>query len=187
MKLITATLFACAIGAATVLGGTTMAAAHDGSESTIATNSPETLGQLAQARAASAKYHDVNVAIADGYVPSAECAALPGVGGMGYHYINYGRIMDGVFDVTKPEILLYAPAQDGLRLAGVEFFAVDQDQNLGTDTDRPSLFGVPFDGPMPGHEPGMPIHYDLHVWVWQHNPAGIFAVWNPALRCTVQS
>ena len=38
---------------------------------------------------------------------------------------------------------------------------------------------MPFDGPMLGHEPGMPIHYDLHAWLWKQNPSGMFARWNP--------
>ncbi len=25
----------------------------------------------------------------------------------------------------------------------------------------------------------MPRHYDLHVWAWKHNPAGLFAPFNP--------
>jgi hypothetical protein len=49
---------------------------------------------------------------------------------------------------------------------------VDDDQNLATDGDRPSVFGLPFDGPMEGHNAFMPRHYDLHVWIWHHNPSG---------------
>lgn len=45
------------------------------------------------------------------------------------------------------------------------------------------MFGQPFDGPMPGHEPGMPVHYDLHVWVGRANPAGVFSPWNPKVSC----
>ena len=37
-------------------------------------------------------------------------------------------------------------------------------------------FGRGFDGPMEGHEPGMPVHYDLHAWVWKRNPGGTFAM-----------
>jgi hypothetical protein len=29
----------------------------------------------------------------------------------------------------------------------------------------------------------MPIHYDLHVWLYKHNPAGTFAMWNPRVHC----
>lgn len=43
--------------------------------------------------------------------------------------------------------------------------------------------GLPFDGPMPGHETGMPVHYDLHVWLFRHNPDGLLAPFNPAVSC----
>jgi hypothetical protein len=52
-----------------------------------------------------------------------------------------------------------------------------------THDDRPSLWGRPFDGPMTGHDPGMPVHYDLHVWLYDSNPAGVFAPWNPSVSC----
>jgi hypothetical protein len=50
-------------------------------------------------------------------------------------------------------------------------------------TPTPQLFGRTFDGPMPGHVPGMPWHWDLHVWVWANNPSGVFEQWNPAISC----
>ena len=31
---------------------------------------------------------------------------------------------------------------------------------------------------------GMPVHYDLHVWLWKHNPSGVFAPFNPDASCT---
>jgi hypothetical protein len=34
-----------------------------------------------------------------------------------------------------------------------------------------------------GHAPGMPIHYDLHVWLWKKNPSGMFAARTPDARC----
>lgn len=43
--------------------------------------------------------------------------------------------------------------------------------------------GVPFEGPMPGHGPGMPVHYDLHAWIWKANPEGTFTTWNPNVTC----
>ena len=87
-------------------------------------------------------------------------------------------------DPERPEILLYVPKPGGkLRLVGVEYMKVDADQNLATDTDRPSLFGQAFNGPMPGHNPTMPIHYDLHVWLEADNPMGVFAQWNPTIAC----
>jgi hypothetical protein len=42
---------------------------------------------------------------------------------------------------------------------------------------------MPFDGPILGHETGMPIHCDLHVWLYRHNPAGLFAMRNPRVHC----
>jgi hypothetical protein len=54
------------------------------------------------------------------------------------------------------------------------------------DNPAPVLFGRTFDGPMPGHAPGMPWHYDLHVWAWEHNPAGTFSQFNPSLACPAQ-
>lgn len=69
------------------------------------------------------------------------------------------------------------------RLVAAEWIVVDKDQDLTTDDDRPSLFGVPFDGPMVGREPGMPIHYDLHAWVWKKNPSGMFSRGNPTVKC----
>jgi hypothetical protein len=139
--------------------------------------------QLIAVRRATAKYRNVKAAIADGFVPVGGCTELPGVGGMGYHYMNVANVEDGVLEPTKPELLVYVPTEDGLRLAAAEYFQADADQNLATDSDRPSLFGVPFDGPMLGHEPGMPIHYDLHAWVWYRNPSGVFAPWNPRVSC----
>jgi hypothetical protein len=139
---------------------------------------------LARVRAATARYHDVDAAVADGYVPVSPCVEAPGLGAMGVHYLNHELLVDGVLDPVRPELLLYLPDGEGReRLVGVEYLQVDDDQDLATDQDRPSLFGVPFDGPMEGHGPGEPVHYDLHVWLWSHNPAGMFAMWNPALSC----
>jgi hypothetical protein len=39
---------------------------------------------------------------------------------------------------------------------------------------------------MEGHEPLMPRelhHYDLHVWLFKENPAGLFHWTNPAVGC----
>jgi hypothetical protein len=138
-------------------------------------------GSLAVIRQVTARYHDINVALADGYVPASECTASP-AGGMGVHYLN-PRLSQQPVDLRHPAILLYLPTDDGPELLGVEYFQADGDQNLGTDDDRPSLLGHAFDGPMLGHNPLMPIHYDLHVWVWKNNPAGMFTQWNPTVAC----
>ena len=138
---------------------------------------------VATARRSTEKYHDVAAAVADGYVRVSDCVSAPGLGAMGIHYLNPALAADPRIDAAKPELLLYAPSAGRLRLVGVEYFRADADQDLTTDGDRPNLAGVPFDGPMPGHDVAMPIHYDLHVWAWQANPAGTFSEFNPNVHC----
>lgn len=140
--------------------------------------------KLARVRAATAAFHNEALAVAGGYQRTDECVASPD-GGMGYHYAHPARIADDVIDKDKPELLLYAPAAGGeRRLVAVEYFKADADQDLSTDGDRPSLFGQPFDGPMPGHSSDMPVHYDLHLWVWRSNPEGVFSPFNPRVSCS---
>ena len=155
------------------------AVALDGRAATADPRRPLPSGAaLAEVRAATAEYHDVDVALADGYVPASPCESLPGAGGMGVHYLNPRLASDLEVVADQPEVLLYEPRPDGsLRLVGVEWFVADVGQ------PRPSVVDVPFDGPMAGHGPGMPVHYDLHAWVWKHNPSGMFAAWNPAVTC----
>ena len=138
--------------------------------------------ELQAVRAATAKYNDVNVALADGYIAASPCEATR-AGAMGIHYFNPRLAGPGV-DPLHPEVLLYLPNGKGsVKLVGVEYFQADADQDKSTSTDRPHLFGQGFQGPMDGHNPQMPIHYDLHVWVHEANPDGVFAQYNPGLHC----
>ena len=138
---------------------------------------PDDLEALAAARRATDKYHDVSVAEADDYSSTPMCVEQPGLGGMGIHYINFS-LFDGTVDPLTPEGLLYAPTDEGLLLVGVVYVVVD------TGQPHPTLFGQPMIGPMPGDGPmPMPPHYHLHAWLWQGNPAGIFADFNPNVRC----
>jgi hypothetical protein len=137
---------------------------------------------LAELKRSLRKYEDVSVAVAEGFVPVSGCTESP-EGGMGVHYLHPARAMAPV-DAAAPAVLLYQPMTDGgLRLLGAEWFQADADQDVSTDGDRPALWGRPFDGPMPGHDPMMPVHYDLHVWLYDSNPAGVFAPWNPSVSC----
>jgi hypothetical protein len=142
--------------------------------------------ELQEVRASVARYHSFEQAKADGYWirPGEPCVASP-AGTMGVHAINLALMADDAIDPARPEILLYVPNENGsLKLVGVEYWKADADQNLGTAGDKPSLFGHAFDGPMPGHGNwGMPIHYDLHVWVAEENPIGAVAMFNPAVSC----
>ena len=149
------------------------------------TTNRQVLRDLAKVRWATAKYHDVNVALADGFVRTPACVSSPD-GGMGIHFINPARLMDPAENILEPEILLYSETKGGMKLLGVEYF-----YGIGApDTHVPNpappspvLFGRTFDGPMEQHEPGQPPHYDLHVWLWKVNPSGIFAPFNPRVSC----
>ena len=143
-----------------------------------------TRAQRRVVREATARFRDVDTAIAAGYVPTENCVELPGVGGMGYHFVNPTLASDTKVDPTTPEILVYRRLADGrFRLDALEWFIADADQDLTTDADRPTLMGHAFDGPMEGHEPGMPVHYDLHAWIYQYNPGGELSAWNPSTHC----
>ncbi|MGW0394580.1 hypothetical protein ACWDYJ_27575 [Streptomyces sp. NPDC003042] len=140
---------------------------------------------MATALAVTAKYVDERLAIADGYVRHGECMNNPfGKGSMGFHYVKDAHW--GSTDPSKPTALVYSAETDrnGRRqLQAVEWMVSDGDQDLKTADDRPTMFGLPFDGPMPGHWAGMPKHYDLHMWAYKKNPAGRFHNWNTALTC----
>jgi len=133
---------------------------------------------------ATRRFRDVKKAIEAGYLPTKDC-----VPGMGFHYGKPALADDTNIDPTLPEMLVYTPAAGGtVRLAALEYFRADADQNLKTDGDRPSLFGQSFNGPMAGHpmppgQPPMPVHYDLHVWLYQNNRSGELAPSNPDVDC----
>lgn len=138
---------------------------------------------LQDIRAAVAQYHSVEQATRDGYVQVSPCESSA-AGTMGQHWVNFALMANPAIDPLRPEALLYLPDSRGnLKLVAVEYVKFDADGSLLTDDDRPFFFGQPFDGPMPGHNPGMPVHYDLHVWVAEENPNGVYAQWNPALSC----
>jgi len=151
--------------------------------------------QLTTARAATAQYHNESKALADGFLSTLECVEVPGLGAMGVHYVNPARMMDTSVNASQPEALLYIRQSDGtMRLVGLEYVAPVLSNGLPwfggpsnpppvIDNPAPMLFGRSFDGPMPGHEPGQPWHYDLHVWAWRDNPNGLFFPFNSKLRC----
>ena len=187
-RLALAALSTAAAVAAVLAAGPGVSSAHDGEHVGDGGSSAGSTGVgrghfVAQLRKDLRPYEDVTAALADGFVPGGECAWHPAYGGMGTHYIHPGRLQRAP-KVSEPQILLYGPAEGGgLELLGAEYLVPDEDGRLETDGDRPYLMGQPFDGPMPGHEPGMPVHYDLHVWTHKANPAGVFAPWNPKVSC----
>ena len=147
--------------------------------------------ELQEVRAGLEKYQDVIVAVHDGYLSTIGCIEYPKgmvegamsypAGGMGVHLINLNFISPEL-DPTKPQVLIYEPHGDELRLVAAEWF---MPLPVAGET-RPSIFGQDLGGPMEGHEPLMPPgmhHYDLHVWLWKANPAGVFSPTNPAIKC----
>ncbi len=180
---VSATAGAVLLSGSLLAGGAATAHEEGTSSGGASTHSRDGAGkQLAALKKSLAPYRDVHVAEAAGFIPVSGCEESD-EGGMGVHYLHPARAAQAP-DATQPSILLYAPTADGsMRLLGAEWFQADADQDVHTDADRPALFGQPFDGPMPGHNPMMPVHYDLHVWLYDSNPAGVFAPWNPSVHC----
>ncbi len=113
--------------------------------------------ELAKVRNATAKYHDIRKAEENGYVLGTDL-----IPNMGYHYINF-ELIDEVVDPLVPEILVYVPSGNGLKLVAVEYMS----------TVDNSLFGRSFDPPHGD------IPYTLHAWIWHPNPDGMFEPFNP--------
>jgi len=147
---------------------------------------------LAAARAATARFHNLRVAKAAGYTvlvadtAGLTCIADPGMGAMGFHYLD-PKLLDGSVSATRPEILVYAPDPNGrLRLVALEYLVKKADWDAahgGPDAPPPSLFGQTFNFTPAGNRFGLPDFYSLHAWVWDPNPSGMFAMWNPRVKC----
>jgi hypothetical protein len=123
--------------------------------------------QLDQAKDATAKYLDVDKAVADGYHDIG--LFIPN---MGWHYMKEA-ILDARFEWTKPELLVYAddPCGGKRKLVAIEY-------------------AVPFDlaKRAPAGFVGRADEWDanqtfklwtLHAWVYEFNPDGVFAPMNP--------
>ena len=100
---------------------------------------------------------------------------------MGVHFLNMSTV-GPTLDPAKPQVLIYEPKGDKLVLVAAEWFMPMQ----VAGSTHPAIFGQQLNGPMEGHPPIMPPelhHYDLHVWLWTENPAGVFSPTNPAVKC----
>ena len=99
---------------------------------------------------------------------------------MGYHYFNKSLIDDLTVDPLKPEGLVYAPGAGGrLQLAAVEYVVPGLASNPPGVAEAPSVFGMDMVILVPAVG-----FYTLHAWIWGHNPAGMFAHWNPEVSCS---
>lgn len=139
---------------------------------------------LAAVRRATAAFHDPSAAEAAGYGPFYVCTDEPGQGAMGQHFVDLAAVLDPSIDPLHPEALAYAPTADGgYRLVAVEYlvFAADWD---ATHAAPPELFGQQFGLVDSPNRYGLPAFYELHVWLWQANPSGMFNEWNPLVTCS---
>ena len=135
---------------------------------------------LAKVREATAKFHRVDIAQAAGYDLREgldHCFDNPGVGAMGFHYINTD-ILDLELDALQPEAMVYAPGPKGqLNLGAVEYIVPAAEWDAAGNTMPPMVLGHHL------HLNKTLGVYVLHIWLWKHNPAGMFEDWNPTVSC----
>ena len=165
---------------------------------------------LDQVRAATERFRDVKVALAEGYIrdPMDHCVVAPDIGrpasdgAMGVHYIRMDLL--GVSgppnprvsgsgthtDFNKPAILLYEPKEDGsLELVGVENLVFKEAWKAAGNMQPPTYQGVAWNSME--DDPATPIdeghlfvpHYDRHVWLYRENPKGIYEQFNANVSC----
>jgi hypothetical protein len=171
---------------------------------------PATEPTLEQVRAATERFRDVKVALAEGYIADpgniCETADMMGkpaeLGAMGIHYFRSDMLgisgppnprVDGNgthTDFNKPSILIYEPQADGsLQLVAVENLVFQKSWREAGNAKPPSFHGVDWDTMQ--DDPATKIdeahmfepHYDRHVWLYRENPRGIFAQFNPNVSC----
>ena len=151
---------------------------------------------VAGAREATARFHDLSAAQATGY--AVQVADLAGItciesassGAMGVHYLNPSLAPElgdptaaATVDASTPELLVYAPGPNGqLRLVALEYLAVKANWDAN-NAEPPSLFGRSFDSTDAGNRFGLPAFYSLHAWIWDPNPTDLFAPYNPRVDC----
>ncbi len=154
-------------------------------------------------------YKDVRYAISKGYRranPTCEYSH-DGDGAMGLHYVRGdllgippsppvpGQKVNGTGTYTgtnPPPILLYFddPRVDGgKRLAGIELLVFAEAWHAANKQPpkyRGREYNYMSDDPTTTKDEAHNFapHYDLHIWLFDHNPSGLYAQWNPALNCS---
>ena len=113
-----------------------------------------------------------------GLVPGLDhCFENPGVGAMGYHYINTD-LLDTRLNRNRPEAMVFATGADGqLEFVAVEYIVPIQAWEEAEIAGVPQLYGRDF------HRNDTLGVYVLHAWIGKDNPAGLFADWNPLVTC----
>lgn len=137
------------------------------------TPGPDVEGAILELARATARYHDLDAAIADGFVFIHECE-VEEEGPVGTVYGHPDRIGDGELDASLPDALLYEPTANGLELIGVEMV---MPYAVWTENDPPEFLDQAL---RPEDELQV---FGLHVWIWRDNPEGLFAPVNPNVSC----
>jgi hypothetical protein len=143
--------------AATTLAMTSAAGAH---------GNDVPRADAARIKAATAKYHSIDAAEADDYTLLDVCFD-DASGGMGYHYV---KGIDGTLDPLAPEALVYEVKGNSTRLVAVEYIV--------PDAVSPTQPTTQILGQSLHHHPVLPL-WVLHAWIWEPNPDGMFADFNP--------
>ena len=129
--------------------------------------SKQTVQELQSVRSATASYQNINNAFKDGYQDINVVME-----GMGYHFMK-ASLVDTVFDIRKPELLVYNKTVDG----GYELVAVEYALPI-SDTPPQGFTG---DSDVWDHNTGFGL-WLLHAWVWKFNPDGAFHPTNPLVH-----
>ena len=175
------------------------------------TSAPNGEPTLAEIRAATERFRDVKVALAEGYVrdPMNTCETAVTIGrpaeqgGMGVHYFRPDLLgitgppnprVNGNgthLDFLKPAVLIYEPQADGsVALVAVENLTFARAWGAAGNKAPPSFHGVPYDfmkdDPATAADEAHMFepHYDRHVWIYRENPNGVFAQFNPNVTCS---
>jgi len=125
-------------------------------------------------RFATAKFKTTEAAEAAGYKRVTDCVQHQPAGAMGYHFQN-NALLDTTLDLEHPEVLVYEKMPDGtFQLNGVEFLvpisawkSTEPPRIMGQTLTKVDSIGFWF----------------LHVWTWKPDPSGLFAPWNPDVKC----
>lgn len=127
--------------------------------------------EINQLKEAVAKYENIDVATSEGFFDASGF-----VPNMGHHYLLPSRV-DNTFDLLNPEIILYAPDENGnMKFVAVEYVTPVAD--LNNPGSPPEGFTGDEDN---WHLNTMLSQWQLHVWIGKENPDGIFAEFNPAV------
>jgi hypothetical protein len=133
---------------------------------------PQTLWELQQVRAATARYRDARNAFKDNYVDIG--LKLPN---MGYHFLK-SALVTPEFDLRKPPILVYNKRENGsFELLAVEY-AIPIDQQH-PDIAPEGFTGNDDEWNFNTLNTGW---WTLHAWVWKNNPDGVFMPMNPDVQ-----